>query len=321
MRSPRPAELALVVIGRTRLADDVIGLELARPGGAILPQWDPGAHVEVVLANDQVRQYSLCSSPEDRSSWLIAARLHPGGRGGSRFLHKEVFPGLHLTVRGPRNDFPFTPADECLFIAGGIGITPLLPMLGRAAHTVRSWRLAYGGKRLSAMPFIDELTEYGDHVMLYPEDAAGKLPLDALLNDVAPGCIVYCCGPPALLDAVRLRCASWPEASLRTESFQPRPSPNASGTGMDNGFDVELKRSGTRVHVSAHESILQAVRRAGVRVLSSCEEGTCGTCETAVLAGRPLHKDHLLTAEERAAANVMMICVSRASAEGLTLDL
>lgn len=321
MRLPGPAELELVVIGRSRLADYVIGLELALPGGAQLPQWEPGAHIEVVLADDQVRQYSLCSNPEDRKRWLICVRLDPKGRGGSGFLHRNAFPGVRLTIRGPRNDFPLIPADRYLFIAGGIGITPLLPMVRRAARTVGSWSLAYGGQRLSAMPFINELTQYHGHVMLYPVESAGKLPLDTLLNDAEPGCIVYCCGPPTLLDAVHLRCASWPEASLRTESFQHRSRYSASETQMDNGFDVELKRSGTRVHVAPSESILQAVRRTGVRVLSSCEEGTCGTCETTVLAGRPLHRDHLLTAEERATANVMMICVSRASTRSLTLDL
>ena len=226
--------------------------------------------------------------------------------------------GDELTASAPRNHFPLEEADRYLFIAGGIGITPILPMIAEAERRGRPWRLAYGGRSRASMAFRDELSAYGDRVEIRPQDECGLLDLDALLGTPEPGTAVYCCGPAPLLAAVEERCAAWPAGTLRTERFTP-----AAGATENAGdaFEVELAGNGEVITVPAAESVLTCLRKAGHEILSSCEEGTCGTCETGVLAGVPDHRDAVLTQAERDAGDIMMVCVSRSRTPRLVLDL
>jgi len=306
----------VVVDALEPLADGVLGLVLRDAHGADLPPWEPGAHVDVELGPGLVRQYSLCGDPADRRAWRIAVLREPRSRGGSSYVHERLATGAELRVDGPRNHFPLLDAAGYLFIAGGIGITPMLPMIDAAEAAGRSWRLVYGGRRRASMAFLDRLGGHGDRVSVRPEDETGLLDLDSLLAVPSPGVLVYCCGPEPLLAAVERRCGSWPVGSLRVERFAPLP-----GEFADGDFEVELAQSGRVVPVPAGVSILRAVQDAGVAVLSSCQEGTCGTCETAVVLGRVEHRDSVLTDAERTAGDVMMICVSRALDNRLVLDL
>ncbi|RJL22059.1 PDR/VanB family oxidoreductase [Bailinhaonella thermotolerans] len=302
--------MRLVVAGKREIAEGVAHLTLRDPGGAPLPPWTPGAHVDLVLTPALTRPYSLCGDPADRTSYELAVRHEPAGRGGSRHVHEELAAGDELEVRGPRNEFELVPAGRYLFVAGGIGITPILPMIAEAESRGVPWRLVYGGRTRASMPFLDRLT--GDRVELYPQDETGFPDLDAL----SPGdALVYCCGPSGLVDEVVRRC---PPGSVRVERFTPRED---AGAGPRAAFEVELARSGRALTVPADRSILSVLEEAGVPVLSSCQEGTCGTCETDVLGGVPDHRDSLLTPEERAAGDTMMICVSRSLTPRLVLDL
>ena len=308
--------MTTVVVDRAdALADGVRGLTMRAADGGDLPAWRPGAHVDLRLGPGLVRQYSLCGDPADRQHWQVAVLLEPDGRGGSRFVHERLTPGTPVPVDGPRNHFELADSPAYLFIAGGIGITPIVPMLAAAEAAGRRWRLLYGGRRRSSMAFLDRLTGYGDRVSVRPQDTGGLLDL-SLLDDPRPDTLVYCCGPEPLLAAVEARCAGWPAGSLRTERFT---APEV--TGPDRDFEVVLAVSGRTVHVPAGVSILKAVTEAGVPVLSSCAEGTCGTCETVVLDGEPEHRDAVLTEAERATGDIMMICVSRCRTGRLTLDL
>jgi ferredoxin-NADP reductase len=310
------AEFDMVVTGRSAVAADVVAIDLARADGGVLPPWTPGAHVDLMLEPDLVRQYSLCSDPSDRRRWRVAVLREPESRGGSAYVHDKLDAGVVVRVRGPRNHFALQPSPCYLFIAGGIGITPILPMVAAAQAAGARWRLVYGGRGLESMAFRDELSRYGDRVELVPQSRRGLIDVDALLGEPRPDTLVYCCGPAGLLAAVERRCSAWPAGALRVERFAA-----AAPTEPDAPFDVELRRSGRTVHVPAGTSVLRAVRAAGVAVLASCEQGTCGTCETVVLGGEPLHRDTLLTEDERAAGDLMMICVSRARSGGLVLDL
>ncbi|MFI9424768.1 PDR/VanB family oxidoreductase [Streptomyces achromogenes] len=313
------AELDLVVVRRADEADGVVSLDLRRADGAPLPAWTPGAHIDLVLAPDLVRQYSLCSSPRDTRVWRVAVLREKGGRGGSLHVHDELSEGDPVRVRGPRNHFPLEDAGTYLFIAGGIGITPIVPMLECAEQRGSAWELVYGGRTLASMAFREALvTRYGERVRVRPEDVYGLLDLDALLGTPRPGTLVYCCGPEPLLKAVEERCAGWPAGTLHVERFTPR-EPQAPL--RDGAFEVELARTGVTVAVPPDTSVLRAVEEAGVSVLSSCREGTCGTCETTVLDGRVDHRDSLLTPAEQEAHDTMMICVSRAAGPKLVLDL
>ncbi|WP_329468007.1 PDR/VanB family oxidoreductase [Streptomyces sp. NBC_01431] len=306
---------------RTELAAGVLGLELAAPDGGRLPSAEPGAHIDLVLPSGLVRQFSLCT-PEGRpGTWRIAVLREPNGRGGSIEVHDRLEVNTRLRVAGPRNRFPLLPAEDVLFIAGGIGITPLLPMLAEAEGRGTRWRLVYGGRTRASMAFLPELARYGARVTVVPQDEYGLLDLQGTLSEVPAGGRVYCCGPEPLLRAVQERCAALPRLTLHTERFAPSASDADGPERTDTDFEAVLKRSGRTVPVPAGTSVLNALREAGVAVLASCEEGTCGTCETTVLEGTPEHRDSLLTQEERAAGDLMLICVSRCRGPRLVLDL
>lgn len=285
------------VASKDVIADGVVTLTF---DGSSLPAWTPGAHVDVELRDGLVRQYSLCGSP---SEWRVAVLREPAGRGGSAYVHDNLTVGDRIRVSLPRNTFPLEPASRYLFVAGGIGITPLLPMIAAVAAQGADWRLRYGGRAWESMAFLPELAKYGDRVCARPDL------ID--LSEVDSGVEVYCCGPEPLLAAVEARCD--PER-LHVERFAPKPVDGEQ-------FEVELAQSGDVLTVPADRSILSVLLDAGVQVLSSCQEGTCGTCETDVLAGTPEHHDTLLTEEERAAGETMMICVSRSAGGRLVLDL
>ena len=308
----------LRVTGKEPVADGVVALTLARPDGGRLPDWTPGSHVDLVMPGGLTRQYSLCGDRWDARSYRVGVLRERDGRGGSAYVHDELCAGDPVGIGGPRNNFRLVPAERYLFIAGGIGITPLLPMIVQAEMLGVEWRLLYGGRTRSSMAFLDELRPYGDKVALVPEDQHGLLDLPAWLPDPATGTKVYCCGPAGLLDAVERRCTGWPAGLLRTERFVAA-TPEA-GT-VDGAFEVELHRSGRTLRVGRTQTLLQALGDAGVPVLSSCRQGLCGTCETTVLDGVPDHRDSLLDDAERAAGDCMFVCVSRAGSERLVLDL
>ncbi|MGP3534052.1 PDR/VanB family oxidoreductase [Microbacterium sp. RD1] len=309
-------ELTLHVHRRRELADGVIGLTLTHPDGEDLPAWEPGAHIDVILDTGVTRQYSLCGDPEDRSAWEIAVLLETPSRGGSSYLHRSVSEGSPLRVRGPRNHFRLHADGPLAFVAGGIGITPLLPMLREADAAGVDWQLHYAGRSRSSMAFVSELQErYGDRVRVHPRDEVERMDLAALITSDRAGAHIYACGPGPLLTALE---AQWGEEVVHSERFTPREDVDLAPAGS---FDVELERSGLTLHVPEDRSVLEVVRSAGVSVLSSCSEGTCGTCETVVLEGEVAHRDSILTAEERAANDIMYICVSRARGKRLLLDL
>ena len=304
----------VLVERRSDAADGVVELTLRCLSGHELPPWTPGAHIDLMLPDGSARQYSLCGNPDDRSRYRIAVLLGQPSRGGSRYVHEELHVGAAVAIRGPRNNFELVDAPTYLFIAGGIGITPILPMIATAETRGARWSLLYGGRSRRSMAMANELSQYGERVRFVHQDEHGLLDLDRALSDLPPGTPVYCCGPEPLLDAVENRV----RAGLHVERFAPR---EREGDLDCTAFDVELLRSGLTLTVPPHKSILDVIEAAGVPVLSSCREGTCGSCETQVAAGEPDHRDDLLDDEERKRGDVMMICVSRSRSRRLVLEL
>ena len=302
-------EADLLVRDVSPVADGVVALSLA---GAALPAWTPGAHIDLLLDGGLVRQYSLCGRLGDADRWRIAVLATPDSRGGSRKVH-QLTPGSTVRVRGPRNHFPVVASRRYLFLAGGIGITPLLPMIHEVSAAGADWELHYGGRSLASMAFTDELP--ADRVHLVPEDTHGRLDLDTILGTPRPDTLVYACGPEGMLAAVERRCADWPPGRLHLERFTANADPSGES------FEVVLDRSGRTLTVARDASIFETVRAAGVSVLGSCLEGICGTCETEVLDGEVDHRDSVLDDDERASNEVMMICVSRCRGARLTLAL
>ncbi|MGY3203607.1 PDR/VanB family oxidoreductase [Streptomyces sp. TE5632] len=311
-------------------AEQVLSVHLRRPGGAPLPAWEPGAHVDLCLPGGLTRQYSLNGSPDDPGTWRVTVLLETASRGGSAAVHRVLRPGDLIEVTGPRNNFALVDAcAEHLFIAGGIGITPLLPMIGRLAARGARWSLLYGGRTRQSMAFLPELAGYGGRVLVRPEDRFGLLDLAGFLGSPRTGTLVYACGPEPLLGAVERVCSDWPVGTLHTERFAARPQGASSADGdTDAGgregeapFELVLGRSGRTLTVPPGSTVLEALEANGLDLPNSCREGICGTCETKVVDGVPDHRDSLLSEEERAANDTMMICVGRARTPRLTLDL
>jgi ferredoxin-NADP reductase len=307
--------LTLTLDEKIARAEGVV--ELKFKARSTLPPWEPGSHIDLLLGPDLARQYSLCSDTADRRYLSVAVLREPQSRGGSVFVHDELQEGQQIQIRGPRNNFPLVESPRYQFIAGGIGITPILGMIRQAEAAGADWHLLYGGRTRASMAFLDELAQYGDRVRIQPQDEEGLLDLDAVLGTPRDDTAVYCCGPEVLLDAVESRCSSWPAGSLHVERFAPKA---LADDVVDTEFEVEFARSGVTATVPAGTSIIDVATENGLFVLRSCSEGVCGTCETVVIEGEPEHRDSVLTEEDRA-EGAFMPCVSRACSRTLVLDL
>jgi ferredoxin-NADP reductase len=318
----------LVVRSVRQEADGVRSFRLERPCGGALDPWSPGAHLEFTLPSGLVRHYSLCGDPEDRSGYVVAVLHQSAGRGGSREFHQHVTPGTALSVCGPRNHFPLIDAESYLFIAGGIGITPILPMVRSVAKAGKAFRIVYGGRSLTSMAFCGDIRGYGAAVLV-PEDTVGRIDIAGELARCPAGTQVYCCGPEPLLLAVGEACVGTARlGGLHFERFgsaAPAAVVGASvGPGCasaSNAFEVELAKTGVTVLVDEESSILDKVLEVVPDQPWSCGEGYCGTCETKVISGDPEHADDILSAEERASNTVMMICVGRSRSRRLVLEI
>lgn len=306
-------------------AEQVISVVLRNPTGDRLPHWEAGAHVEVTLPSGLIRHYSLCGSHDEPHSYTVAVLLVPEGRGGSREIHQRLRVGDVLDVSEPRNNFGLLPASHYLFIAGGIGVTPLLAMLEElhGQPVTPSFHFLYGGRTRASMAFIQRLIDVGrDRIDLVPQDMAGLPDLAGALAGSPAGTRIYCCGPPPMLEALERLGSTFPHVTIHFERFTAEVPRNANLRAGDETFDVELARRGVTVTVPADKSVLDAVLEVAPDTLFSCTSGFCGTCETKVIAGAVDHRDELLTQAEQQANTSMMICVSR-SRDGakLVLDL
>ncbi|MCG7609926.1 oxidoreductase [Mycobacterium syngnathidarum] len=315
--------ITLRVTGREVVAhdQDVIALTLAAADGSELPQWYPGAHIDVHLASGRVRQYSLCGDPAVTDSYRIAVRRIPDGGGGSVEVHDSLRVGSEVSTHGPRNAFALTvpgygsPARRFRFVAGGIGITPILPMLGLAERLGVDWSMVYAGRSRDSLPFLDELARFSDRIEIRTDDVQGLPSADELLGDCADGTTVYACGPAPMLTGIRTALTGRDDVELHFERFAAPPVVDGAE------FSVTIASTGADITVAADETLLAALGRAGVSAPYSCQQGFCGTCRIRVTDGIAQHRDTLLTDPERD-AGYLLTCVSRAEAgERLTLDL
>ena len=311
-------ELDLRVAGRRDVAEGVVELTLAAPSGAQLPSWTAGAHIDLVLGPSLTRQYSLCGSTADESTWKIGVLRDPESRGGSAHVHEKLTEGAPIRVRGPRNHFPLVSSPCYQFIAGGIGITPILAMIEAAEARGAAWKLLYLGRSRASMAFLDRLDGDG-RVTVWAKDEKGRFDLVSVLGTPQPDTLVYCCGPEALLDAVEQGGESWPDGSVHIERFAAKKI-EASEGALDS-FEVVCARSGVTVTVGEGMSIFEALEKAGVHVMGSCMEGICGTCEVDVIEGTPDHRDSILSKAERKRGDTIMLCVSRSLSKKLVVDV
>lgn len=306
----------LEVVAVQRLATDVVGLTLSRPDRSPLPRWTPGAHIDVFTPSGRQRHYSLTGDRFDPVHYRIAVRQIPDGAGSAE-LHR-VRAGDTLRIRGPRNAFSLAPADEYVFVAGGIGITPILPMVRDVASGTSAWRLVYTGRSRESMPFIDELIELGhDRVQIRPDDQYGIPDLAALCAPDSPRAAFYVCGPPAMIEQARQVATTAAGAGNTAEFHSERfgAAPIVDG----RAFTVKLTESGLTVDVGAAESALAAIRQVKPDVQYSCQQGFCGACRVRLVDGVVEHRDRVLTPDQH--SDSMMICVSRAQGDSISVAL
>jgi ferredoxin-NADP reductase len=311
----------VVVTSARRIAHDILEFDLADPDGGLLPPWEPGAHIDLVLPSRRVRSYSLCSDPADLSTYRVAVLREPASRGGSDELHDSVVVGTRLGLFGPRNHFELVGAPGYLFLAGGIGIAPLLPMIAAMEQRGATWSCVYAGRTVESMAFVDDLLAYGaDRVEILVEEEVGRPDIPARFRQIEEGTVVYCCGPTGMIAAAEA--SSWRigTSSLHVERFHPVRVPQ-SVLAFGPPFSVRLERQDVLLEVPSDRSLLWVIRDVVPNYPSSCGSGSCGVCEAKVLSGRIDHRDRVVSLEECERGDVMMVCVSRGAEDLLVLDI
>lgn len=308
--------LDLEVVQMRKESEGVLSVVLADPEGRTLPAWTPGAHVDLYVG-DHVRQYSLCGDPADRTSFRVGVLRERESEGGSAWVHEELRVGDRVEVGGPRNHFELVDAPAYVFVAGGIGITPILPMIRSVEAQGRPWQLAYAGRSIRTMAFLDELRAHEGRVALWDADVRGRVDVAQLVGPGDIGTAVYCCGPESLIDAVEDACADWIDGAAFAERFAGRVL-TAEEVANERPFEVVVASTGDRALVDRGRSIVDVLEGIGVTVPNACRDGVCGSCLTRVLKGTPEHRDSLLGPDD---TDQMMLCVSRASSDELVLDL
>ncbi|GEO87055.1 MULTISPECIES: PDR/VanB family oxidoreductase [Alphaproteobacteria] len=301
-------------------ANTIVSVEVSPLDGTVLPSFGPGAHIDLILSGSLRRSYSLYKPYTDGKTYSVAVHRDPESRGGSLYVHDTLRVGDKLKISAPKNNFPLREdAEQSVFIAGGIGITPMLCMLTRLSELGRRWTLHYAARSRSAAAFLDEIAVIADkgEVVCHFDDEKGgaRMNLDAIFT-ATPTAHFYCCGPEPMLAAYEKAGQAIPREQLHVEYFSAREE-----AAREGGYEVELHRSGMVLEVPAGKSILDILIANNVSVPFACNDGVCGTCETRVLSGRPDHRDSILTDEERAACNTMMVCCSGSKSARLVLDI
>jgi phthalate 4,5-dioxygenase reductase subunit len=311
----------LVVTKKDPVAEGIFRFELRDEAGRDLPPFTAGAHLTVRVPSGANRNYSLCNDPAETDRYVIAVKRDAAGRGGSVSMTDEVAQGDRIEVSEPHNEFELSErARSFVFVAGGIGITPVLSMMRHLKATaVPRFKLYYVSRSPETTAFLDELSsaEWKPQVVIHHDhgDLANAFDFWPVFERPGSGAHVYCCGPRALMDGVRDMTGHWPTGSVHFESFGVDQSRAAQNTP----FSVKLERSGCSFEIPKDRSILEILRDNGIRAPSSCESGTCGSCRTTLCAGVADHRDMVLGEDEK--RDQIMICVSRAKSEELVLDL
>ncbi len=311
--------MQLRVTRNDKIADGIHLFELSDPGGQPLPAFSAGAHIALRTPNGLLRKYSLCNDPAERNRYQVAIKREINGRGGSCDLIDHVKTGDELTVAPPVNDFELPQrAQDFLFVAGGIGITPIMAMIRQIQAEGKRFRLFYCSRSPETTAFRDELSapELKDSVTIHYDygDMSRSLDLKPILAERKNREHLYCCGPRPLMEAVRLMTDHWSHAAVHFEAFSDAETHKPT----DKPFKVKLARTGAVLDVPTDKTILEVLRTHGLEVPSSCETGTCGTCKTTLLAGEADHRD-LYLAEHDKAGNIM-ICVSRAKSDEIEIE-
>ncbi|GLC97789.1 iron-sulfur protein [Cupriavidus sp. TA19] len=330
----RPNSLKVRVRSITYEGDDINAYEVVPFDGEQLPKFDPGAHVDLYFRDGRVRQYSLCNDPRERNRYVFAVQRDLKGRGGSKAIFEKIHVGRTLVISEPRNNFPIvSDAKRYIFIAGGIGITPIVAMVKFLVRSGADFELHYCTRTSERTAFRDELASLGgpERVKFYhdgghPEKGAN---LTEILREHEPATHLYLCGPAGFLKAARHAASHWPQENVHYESFSPplgdlyssafNSDEASNDCAIPVGFEVKVASTGESWSVPPDKTILEVLRAHGHEVPSSCETGLCGTCKVRFLEGEPDHRDYILNDEEK--RDNLLVCCSRSKSSVLVLDI
>ena len=316
--------LTVKVNAVTPEAADIVSIELAHPDGAPLPPFTAGAHIEFTLGDNLVRQYSLCNSPDERHRYVVGVLKQPNGRGGSSAMH-ALQVGSAVEITEPRNNFALAgrEATSHLLLAGGIGVTPMMAMIAELQARKAEFLLHYCTRSPAHTAFQDRLRPLIDEgkVVLHHDggDPSRGLDIAATLAEPLPAQHVYVCGPSGFLAAARASVGAWPPHAVHFEHFDAVPLTEEQSAWDAVPFQIKIKRTGELIDVPANRSIVNALRERGIEVETSCEDGYCGTCITRYVEGCPVHRDTVLSDQER--KSYVMVCRARCSSPVLVLDI
>ncbi|WP_426115360.1 PDR/VanB family oxidoreductase [Pseudomonas sp. DSP3-2-2] len=313
----------VVVVSRKNEAQDICSYELASVDDSALPGFSAGAHIDVHLPGGVIRQYSLCNHPEERHRYLIGVLKDPASRGGSQCLHEQINTGDRLRISEPRNLFPLVhQARRSLLFAGGIGITPILCMAERLAHSNADFEMHYCARSSERAAFVERIknSSFADRVFLhFDEQPETALNAARVLAQPGENVHLYVCGPGGFMQHVldSARAQGWQEDSLHREYFAATPT----DTSNDGSFSVKVGSTGQVFEIPTDKTVVQVLESHGINIATSCEQGICGTCLTRVLEGVPDHRDLFLTENEQALNDQFTPCCSRSKSSLLVLDL
>lgn len=315
--------LAVTVVRKVREAEGIFSFELARADGTPLPAFSAGSHIDVHLPGGLTRQYSLCNDAAEKHCYRIAVLRELASRGGSIAMHDAVQEGDVIHISAPKNHFPLQVAAHTLLFAGGIGVTPLLSMAQQLASIGAHFALHYCTRSAERTAFVQEIhaSSYADkvhfHVDVGPPEQ--KLDLAKALADSGSDRQLYVCGPGGFIDHVvnTAKASGWSAEQIHVEYFGAAPQDNTD----DSSFEVRIASTGKTFHVGADKNIIEVLKTNGIEILTSCEQGVCGTCITRILEGEPEHRDMYFTDEEKAANDQFTPCCSRSKSKVLVLDL
>ncbi|MFK5980685.1 MAG: PDR/VanB family oxidoreductase [Rhizobiaceae bacterium] len=305
------------VVRKRILTPSICEFTLEATDGQNLPAYEPGSHVTVETPSKAMRRYSLANDGSAPTDYVIAIKREPASRGGSISMHEQALPGTILNISMPENSFPLMDAPRYLLIAGGIGITPIYAMAQRLAADGKHFQIIYCTRTAEETAYLEEMTNTFGNALLVHHDQGNPDKIYDFWDHFAEvrNMHIYCCGPQPLMDEIKAISGHWPESHINFEDFKPVDVVR----GGDVAFEVTIQKSGRTITIPANRSILEAVRDAGVRTVSSCESGTCGSCKSKLIEGCVDHRDMVLMDEEK--SNHIMLCVSRAKSGGLVIDL
>lgn len=314
--------MELRIHSMTAEAEDIVSLELVSPTAVALPVFSAGAHIDLSLGNGLIRSYSLVNDQSERHRYVIAVNKDAASRGGSRYIHETLQVGQSIDVSAPHNHFPLIEdAPHTVFIAGGIGVTPLLSMIRRLEALGRPWQLHYTARSRRKCAYLEQLAQLDKsrgavHLHFVDESDGRLLDIDALVVPVPKEAHLYCCGPSPMLQSFERATAARPPQHVHVEYFSAQQEAAVTG-----GFTVVLARSRRALRVEPGKSILDVLLANGLDVGHACREGVCGACQTKVLEGIPDHRDSYLSAREKSSGDSIMLCCSGSASETLVLDL